>query len=410
MIGKFSAAVLALMLGAIAPSLAQDANALCSDLAASPYDPQTPAGQGKEIADIDATAAVQACQDAVQAAPDDARMHFQLGRALDAAERYADALAAYGTAAERGFALANVSLGNFYEFGLGVEPDAMQAVQYYQAAFDAEGLPIAAANLGYAYDHGIGVDPDKAEAARLYQIASDAKIAWATTNLGYFYEQGTGVEADYAKAVELYKIAAEGGDATALNNLGTAYLEGEGGLEQSVEQAIKLYEEAADAGSGLAMGNLGDIYAYGRHGIAQDIVKARDYMRAAIASDDPAAVAGAQNNLAWSFVLEGSNLAEAEELSEAAVAYDAQNAANLDTLGWIKHLRGDEEEALKLLSKAARILPATTQLAHLGAVQAALGDTAGARQSYEAALAAADSDFEDPTIDLKAIRAWLAAN
>lgn len=410
MIGKLSVGALALVLGLMSPAMAQDAAALCTSLAGSPYDPSAPSGQGKLIADIETQSAIKACQDAVEGAPGDARMHFQLGRAFDAAEQYEQALAEYGTAAELGFPLADVSLGGLYELGLGVEPDASQAVHYYQKAFEEAKLPIAAANLGYAYDSGVGVDIDKAKAAMYFELASDAGIAWATTSLGYLYEQGTGVEADYERAVELYQIAAAAGDAAAANNLGSAYERGEGGLTRSAEKAKEFYEKAIEGGSGLAMANLGNIYAYGKEGIPKDTGKAREYYRAAIKSDDPYAVARAQNDLAWSFVLAQTDLEEAEQLADAAVAYDPEDPTTLDTLGWIKHLRDDNAGALDLLRKAAELKPATTQLAHLGVVQAALGDEDAARASYEAALAAVPEEFDDASVDLEAIEAWLAAH
>jgi tetratricopeptide (TPR) repeat protein len=167
---------------------------------------------------------------------------------------------------------------------------------------------------------------------------------------------------------------------------------------------------AAKGGSGLAMANLGDVYAYGRQGLAKDVSKARDYYRAAIDSGEPDVVARAQNSLAWHFVLTNSDLDQAEQLATAALAHDPQDAAVLDTLGWIKHVRGDHKAALAHLLKAAALKPATTQLAHLGAVQAASGDAAAARKSYEAALAALPPDYEEPTVDVKAIKSWLAAN
>ena len=409
MIGKLSGSALALVLILVAPALSQDAGVLCSTLAASPYDPSTPAGEGKQIEDIDPLPAIEACQKAVDDNPDIARMHFQLGRSLDASEEYKKALAEYGTAAEMGFALADVALGSLYELGLGVKANADQAVAYYRKAFDQAGLPIAAANLGYVYDHGIGVDVDKSEAAKFFMLASDAGIAWASTSLGYLYETGAGVEADPNKAVKLYQIAAAAGDADGTNNLASAYERGDGGLPQSFSKAAELYKTAVEGGSGLAMANLGNLYAYGR-GVAKDTDKAEELFRSAIKSSDPYAVARAQNDLAWGFALTKSNLEEAEQLATAAVEYDADDPITLDTLGWIKHLRGDNEAALELLSKAAQVKPATSQLAHLGAVQQAMGQNVEAYASYSAALDAVSDEFDDATVDLKAIKDWLQAN
>ncbi len=401
---------LAVCLSLVVPTVAQEPAAQCSLLAASPYDPATPIGAGVALEAIDATAAIPACQAAVDAAGGNARMIFQLGRAQDAGGSFEAAIGSYRAAMAIGYPVAIVALGGLYELGLGVEADAGAALRLYQQAFDESALPIAAANLGYAYDAGIGVDADKARAAHYYAIASDGGIAWASTSLGWLYEQGLGVGADYARAVTLYQAAAAAGDADAANNLGVAYENGQGGLTRSVEQAIAHYELAAKGGSGLAMANLGDVYAYGRQGLAKDAAKAHDYYRAAIDSGAPNVVARAQNSLAWHFVLTNRDLDEAEQLATAALAHDPQDAAVLDTLGWIKHVRGDGEAALAHLLEAAALKPATTQLAHLGAVQAASGDAAAARKSYEAALAALPPDYEEPTVDVNAIKSWLAAN
>ncbi|MDB5623197.1 MAG: hypothetical protein JWR39_1760 [Devosia sp.] len=404
------ASVLALVLGLAGPALAGEAATRCSALAASPYDAGTPPGQGKLIAEIEAEAAIQACQSAIENGEGDARMVFQLGRAFDAAGRYEDAISNYQAAIAMGFPLAEVALGGLYELGLGLEQNAGEAVRLYQKAFDEAKLPIAAANLGYVFDAGIGVEADRAKAARFYEIASDAGISWASTSLGWLYEQGLGVEADYPKAVELYQAAAAMGDADAANNLAVAYEQGRGGLPQSIKQAMAYFETAIKGGSGLAMANLADVYAYGKGGVPKDHVKARELYRAAIDSDDASAVARAQNSLAWHFVLSNTELEEAEGLAAAAVAYDQGNPAALDTLGWIKHLRGDDTAALELLEQAAKIKPATSQLAHLGAVQAALGDKAAARTSYAQALAKLGPDLDDATVDIAGIQAWLATN
>jgi TPR repeat protein len=399
----------ALALGSVCPVLGQEAVDTCSSLAASPYDPNLEEGAGLLIEDIDTEPAIAACTAAVAESNGDPRMHFQLARAFDAAERYDEAIEHYQIAIDGDYAMASVGLGFLYELGQGVEVDEAEAVRLYQAAYDAGDRGAAPANLAYVYDNGIGVAEDDAIAARYYQEASDAGISWAMTSLGWFYENGMGVEEDYARAVELYQKASDLGDAEAANNLGVAYEDGVGGLTKSIELALEHYELGAERGSALALTNLGNLYVNGRE-LPVDRDRGLAYFEAALESDDANAVARAQNGLAWEYALANERLEEAETLATGAVDYDPEVADYLDTLGWIKHLRGDDDSARELLAKSSELDPSIIHFAHLGDVQAALGDVEGARASYEAALALDVSDFEDPTVDLEAIRAWLAAN
>ena len=67
--------------------------------------------------------------------------------------------------------------------------------------------------MARAYDYGLGVEQDAKEAVQWYQKAAQAGSAPAMCDLGVCYERGEGVEQNLEKAVELNRRAAERGDA-----------------------------------------------------------------------------------------------------------------------------------------------------------------------------------------------------
>jgi TPR repeat protein len=136
----------------------------CDRLAASDLDPQKPASiPGVPVSALNPKLAVPACEAAVKAAPGDARMIFQLGRAYGAAKDYEKARANYEEADVLGHALATNNLGALYEDGWGVERDLAQARRLYQKAAQA-GVPLAITNAGRMAERGDGGSLDYAEA------------------------------------------------------------------------------------------------------------------------------------------------------------------------------------------------------------------------------------------------------
>ena len=310
----------------------------CDSLAASPYDPLVSAGKGVAFEKIDATTAVAACESALEFAPDDAKLRFQLARALDAAGRADEAIAAYKKAIEGGSVLALSAMGSLYDGGYGVEVDPAKAAEFYQRAADA-GLPLAMNNLGSLYEEGRGVAQDYAKAASLYKQAADAGSAFGAGALGFLTEKGLGVAQDDVEAVRLYRIGAEGGEAFAQRNMGVMFTEGRGGLEKSPEEAFRYYKQSADQHYAPSYLNLALSYKNGL-GTTADAAAAETYLRLAIAEGDAAMQSDAQNDLAWLFATGNRNLEEAEVLARAAVSADPEKAHKLDTLAWVLHLAG----------------------------------------------------------------------
>ena len=94
----------------------------------------------------------------------------------------------------------------------------------------------------------------------------------------------------------------------------------------------------------------------------------------------------ALNALGYAYADRGVKLAEAEVLIRKALAHEPNNAAIIDSLGWVSYRLGHLRQSLTLLTKAYDIMPAAEIAAHLGAVKWALGDTKGAFETWNLAL------------------------
>lgn len=134
-------------------------NATCDTLAAHPEDKKR---LGAGIADerIVAGAAIEKCTLAVEENPDEARFHFQLGRAYWKARRYDEALEAFLKAEEMNYAPAVFYLGQAYEKGFisGEKADPAAAKNLYLIAA-SEGFEPAIR----AYQELAGNEPDFSE-------------------------------------------------------------------------------------------------------------------------------------------------------------------------------------------------------------------------------------------------------
>ena len=94
----------------------------------------------------------------------------------------------------------------------------------------------------------------------------------------------------------------------------------------------------------------------------------------------------ALNNLAYSLAVRGHQPQEALPLATRAASLAPANAFMSDTLGWIHHLLGNDQEALRLIEPASRVLTenAETQL-HAAVIYAALGRLDDAAKALRAA-------------------------
>jgi TPR repeat protein len=384
-LGTFAVLTLAAVLGH--PMVGADAVTRCDRLAASPDDPKH-AAPPVEIDQIQGPAAEAACRSAVKASPQTARFQFQLGRALEAEERYDDAMAAYEVAFEKRYAAAGDAIGGLYEQGLGRDVDYHQAAKFYQLALDA-GDVFAANDLGLLHEDGKGFEKSSAAAAPLFRKAAEAGYAPAEVDLGYLYENGDGVEQDVRQAVDWYRKAADQGYPTGEYNLALMYADGSG-VDRNVAEATRLLRLAADQGDGASILELAR-YARDGTGMTVDKSQAEKLFRQAIDVGDDDTVWQAESELALMFAKDGRNFDEATALAGKAVAAlpdeGEDRSTALDASAWVAHLRHDDATALALAEEAVR---GDDKYApyhdHLGDILLAVGDSERAATEWQKAL------------------------
>ncbi|MBM4233489.1 MAG: tetratricopeptide repeat protein [Gammaproteobacteria bacterium] len=93
-----------------------------------------------------------------------------------------------------------------------------------------------------------------------------------------------------------------------------------------------------------------------------------------------------QNALGYTLADRKRQLPRAEKLIRAAVAQRPDNAAFIDSLGWVLYRRGDKQAALPLLERAWRLSREAEIGAHWGEVLWKMGDKAAARAIWARAL------------------------
>jgi Flp pilus assembly protein TadD len=96
----------------------------------------------------------------------------------------------------------------------------------------------------------------------------------------------------------------------------------------------------------------------------------------------------ALNNLAYAIAVREHKPADALPMAERAFANASGAAGVADTLGWIKHLLGDDAGALPLVEAAANSDTANAEMrVHLAVIYAARGRLQDAAKTLEAARA-----------------------
>lgn len=151
----------------VAPSAVRaqdDLTRECDRLTAASFDQDLPAGTKRVFfEDMDGPRAVKACAAAAEAHPDNRRIVFQYGRALDKVQRYGEAMEHYQRAAAMGSAAAMNNIGADYNDGRGVARNYKEAMRWFERSA-ALGYPRALVNLGLAYEdgEGVAVDPERA--------------------------------------------------------------------------------------------------------------------------------------------------------------------------------------------------------------------------------------------------------
>ncbi len=233
---------------ALAPELDE-----CDRAAASPLDLQG-AGPGKLPNEIDAPRAIAACERAVAAYPEVARFAYQLGRALMAAGRTADAKNLIAQAAAAQHTRAAWELGNLEAFGALGAPDLEKANVYYKQCSDA-GDAYCALTYGRNLFNGRGAPQDAKTGLDLMLRAAAGGHTYAMNELGYIFVYGKGQPANVERGIRFYEAGAERDDIYSLNNLGLVYLHGLG-RRADAAKALAYFTRAAAGGHPYAPTNL----------------------------------------------------------------------------------------------------------------------------------------------------------
>lgn len=149
------------------------------------------------------------------------------------------------------------------------------------------------------------------------------------------------------------------------------------GARQALEEAVSRDDSLASAWR-----QLGIIYDN-----AKEYSKATDAYRKAIAAAPNDWVS--LNNLAYLIAVNDGKPADALGLAEKALQLSGGSAIVADTVGWIKHLMGDDAGAIKILAPVAKLLRSNAEVQlHAAVVYAAIGrldDAAAALKAAEAA-------------------------
>ena len=228
----------------------------------------------------------------------------------------------------------------------------------------------------------IAKKPDQALARLDKVIAAQPESALAWNLKGeVLLSQKKSAEAEAAlkKAVELAPKSA-----VAYRNLAIADL-----LSGDAEGAVQAFREGVDATGGQAALRFQLASLYEQLGRYDEAIGEHEAMLKA--SPDSLAVA---NNLAMllvSYRTDAASLNRAREL--AAKLEGSDNAAFLDTLGWVQYRKGELDPALANLKKALEKEPGSAIMHyHLGMAYHAKGDAARAKEHLQKAVAG-DSRF-----------------
>lgn len=175
------------------------------------------------------------------------------------------------TRAEQGDAEAQTKLGIYYQDGLGVPKNEIEAVKWYRLAAE-KGNSDAQCLIGAMYAKGRGVSKDENEALRWYRLAAMQGVVGIQLQLGLMYGTGKGAPKDEVESAKWYRLAAEQGNAKAQFLLGLAYSSGSGALQDNVE-AYKWLNLAASQDSSYSQ----DRDEVGKHLSSEQINEARRF-------------------------------------------------------------------------------------------------------------------------------------
>lgn len=175
--------------------------------------------------------------------PDSGQLMKNAQVALAAGE-YETAFTGYAAAARNDQnALAQFSLGLFYQNGWGRPIDKITACQWFEKSAQG-GIPVAQHLTGVCFDEGTHRPADPVAAASWFQKAAQAGHFHSYCHLGNLLMTGRGTPKDPLKALELCHPAAQQGSIPAQLWLGKFYLQGDPSI-QDRQEAYRWFSAAA---------------------------------------------------------------------------------------------------------------------------------------------------------------------
>lgn len=247
--------------------------------------------------EIDLDAAETACREAVEAAPEIGRLHYQLGRALQGQGRLAEAYDSFQTAADLGHVRAYNALAYLHE----------------TANIDRAAVPIP-------------LDPNKA--ASLWEKGITAGDPFSMHARGKRLLRDGGSAAEKQRGFDLLSRAVELGHTYSMNELGVFFLWSKDALAQQPERGLSYLEASAGRGDIYGTANLGYVHRDGGAGTPVDKEKARALFAEAAQLGHPHAP-GEIGRMIMNGDLPGSDAAEALEWYDMGLSRgDAWGGAN----------------------------------------------------------------------------------
>ncbi len=173
----------------------------CDRLAAHPHDDAAVVA-GVSYAQLDAAAAVTACEEALGKFPDTLRFLTQLGRAQHKAGRHADALRTWRAGQIKGSAQSIVFIASMYKFGQVVRQNPQEALRLYEAAANVGNVSAMVFAAGM-HLRGEGTARNSRRAANWYDKAAQRGTGEAMTHLSIMNAFGRGVPRNPVRAASL---------------------------------------------------------------------------------------------------------------------------------------------------------------------------------------------------------------
>lgn len=181
-----------------------------------------------EVGDLTAAAELEGL-----ARSGDAEAQFLTARLADLQERgnlsvdLQRARSWYESAAMQGHALAQLSIGNMYDYGDGGEQNFEKARRWYESAAK-QGVRDAQLHYARMVHTGRGGSKSDAEAAHWYRKAVELGDVHAATNLALMHLNDEVEDSSSSEAMRLFLMAASAMDGLAHLMLGRMFLDGRG--------------------------------------------------------------------------------------------------------------------------------------------------------------------------------------